>query len=258
MKRLATAIAVIALIGTPVLAADLNKPVYKAPPLAPPAPVYSWTGWYVGINGGWGWASGSFTYGANGTAFGTVNGTTTNISSGSINGGLFGGQIGANYQMDALVLGIEGDWDWSGQSRTNNSICVLQPACANNGATVSQTVKIPWIATVRGRFGYAADRVLFYGTGGVAFIRTSDNITGTTFGFSGTLFNASTTSTGWTAGAGVEWAFAQNWTAKVEYLYVAANVSQATAPIPIIGGTLTGSGNIHDNLIRAGINFKYP
>ena len=257
MKKLATVIAAIALIGTPVLAADLNKPVvYKAPPPAPPAPVYSWTGWYVGINGGWGWASGCCTYGANGTIFDTVNGATVNTS-GSINGGLFGGQIGANYQINALVLGIEGDWDWSGQSRTG-SVCILEPACANNGAAISETVKIPWIATVRGRFGYAADRVLFYGTGGVAFISTSDNISGNTLGFSGTILNASTTSTGWTAGAGVEWAFAQNWTAKVEYLYVAANVSQATAPIPLIGGTLTESGNIHDSLIRAGINFKYP
>ena len=255
MKKLANVIAAIALIGTPVLAADLNKPVYKAPPPAPPAPVYSWTGWYVGINGGWGWASGCCTYGANGTIFDTVNGATVNTS-GSINGGLFGGQIGANYQINALVLGIEGDWDWSGQSRTD-SPCIIA-ACANNAATVSETVKIPWIATVRGRFGYAADRVLFYGTGGVAFISTSDNITGTTFGFSGTFFNASTTSTGWTAGAGVEWAFAQNWTAKVEYLYVAANVSSQTGAVPVIGGTLTESGNIHDSLIRAGINFKYP
>jgi len=257
MKKLVTAIAAIALIGTSAFAADLNKPVYKAPPPAPPAPVYSWTGWYVGINGGWGWASGCCTYGANGTNFDTVNGATVNTS-GSINGGLFGGQIGANYQINALVLGIEGDWDWSGQSRTNGSVCILEPACENNATNVSETVKIPWIATVRGRFGYAADRVLFYGTGGVAFISTSDNITGTTFGFSGTFFNASTTSTGWTAGAGVEWAFAQNWTAKVEYLYVAANVSSQTGAVPVIGGTLTESGNIHDSLIRAGINFKYP
>jgi outer membrane immunogenic protein len=235
--------------GSSVLAADLPpSPPPRAPAVYVPAvvPVYNWGGFYIGINGGWGFASGSFTDTISGTGIVGLDGATAN-GSGSINGGILGGQVGANYQIDAFVLGIEGDVDWSGQKRTDTLAC-------GAGCTISETVKIPWIATVRGRFGYAADRVLFYGTGGVAFTNSSDNVTATGFG---TIFNASSTNVGWTIGAGAEVAFAQNWTAKIEYLYVGTKVSQSGA-IPVIGGTPTESGNIHDSLIRAGINFKYP
>jgi outer membrane immunogenic protein len=123
-----------------------------------------------------------------------------------------------------------------------------------SAAAVSENIKIGWIATIRGRIGYAMDRVLLYATGGGAFTHTSDNVTATGIG---TIFNASSTNPGWTIGAGAEWAFAQNWTARVEYLYVATNVSQSGA-IPVVGGTITETGNVHDNLIRAGVNFKFP
>src|SRR6266700_131114 len=96
------------------LAADLPP---AAPPRAPAiyvpvvAPVYNWGGFYIGINGGWGFASGTTTATITGGPFvGTATG------SGSLNGGVAGGQIGANWQIDALVIGIEGDLDWSGQS----------------------------------------------------------------------------------------------------------------------------------------------
>ena len=108
--------------------------------------------------------------------------------------------------------------------------------------------------TIRGRIGYAMDRVLIYATGGAAFTHTSDNVTLTG---TGTIFNESSTNTGWTIGGGVEGAFAENWTARVEYLYVGTNVGQSGA-IPVVGGTITEAGNIHDSLIRAGINFKFP
>jgi outer membrane immunogenic protein len=237
--------AVVGLAGS-AFAADLPP---AAPPRAPavyvPAvvPVYNWSGFYIGINGGWGWASGTITDTVTGSSLGSLTGT----SSGNINGGIFGGQIGANYQIDALVLGIEGDWDWSGQKRTDTFGCGV-------GCTVSENIKIGWIATVRGRIGYAMDRVLLYATGGAAFTHTSDNVTATG---NGTIFNASSTNAGWTIGAGGEWAFAQNWTGRIEYLYVGTKVNQSGA-LPVVGGTLTESGNIHDSLIRAGINFKFP
>jgi outer membrane immunogenic protein len=233
-------------IGGSAFAADLPP---AAPPRAPvtyvPAvvPVYNWSGFYIGLNGGWGFATGNINYTVSG---GPLSGDTA-TGSGHINGGIFGGQIGAQYQADWAVLGIEGDWDWSGQSKTDNVGCGI-------GCTVNRTIKIGDVATIRARLGYAMDRVLVYGTGGVAFTQTSDNIT---VNGGPTVFNASTWNTGWTAGAGVEFAFFQNWTAKVEYLYVGSKLNQS-GTIPVIGGTLTESGNFHDNLIRAGINFKYP
>lgn len=234
------------LIGSTAFAADLPPPVTapaRAPAVyVPAAAVYNWTGFYIGLNGGWGFASGNTTVTINGGPGGTATG------SGSINGGIFGGQIGANYQMDAFVIGLEGDWDWSGQSRTDNFVC-------NVACTGSETVKLPWIATLRGRIGYAMDRVLIYLTGGAAWTHTSDNVV---VNGSGTVFSASSTNTGWTIGGGGEFAFAQNWTAKVEYLYIGTNVSQTGALPAAVGTSVTETAKIHDNLIRAGFNFKFP
>jgi outer membrane immunogenic protein len=173
------------------------------PPMAPPrapavyvpvvAPVYNWGGFYVGINGGWGFASGSPTYTVVG---GPLNGLT-GTGSGSLNGGVAGGQIGANWQIDALVIGIEGDFDWSGQKRTDSFACGVT-------CTVSETIKLPCVA-----FTHASDNVTLTGTG--------------------TIFTASSTNVGWTISAGGELALAQNWTAKIEYLYIGTNVKQSGA-----------------------------
>jgi outer membrane immunogenic protein len=113
---------------------------------------------------------------------------------------------------------------------------------------------MPWIATIRGRIGIAIDRVMLYGTGGVAFVELSDNINAAGFG---SLFSAASVNAGWTIGAGVEAAFAQNWTARVEYLFVQSNFS-LTGPVALVGGNLSYTGTLSDNIVRAGINFKYP
>jgi outer membrane immunogenic protein len=230
------------------LAADLPpSPPPRAPAIYVPvvAPAYNWGGLYVGINGGWGFASGTTTATVTGTGGAGLDGTAT--GSGSLNGGVAGGQIGANYQIDALVIGIEGDFDWSGQKRTDNFACGAP-------CTISETIKLPWIATIRGRFGYAIDRVLLFGTGGVAFTHASDTVTATGVG---TIFTASSTNVGWTIGAGGEVALGQNWTAKIEYLYIGTNVKQSGA-LALVGGNVAETANVHDSLIRAGVNFKFP
>jgi outer membrane immunogenic protein len=116
------------------------------------------------------------------------------------------------------------------------------------------------LATARGRAGYAADRVLFYATAGGAFANVQTNFNDTT---------TTHTQSGWTAGAGVEWAFADNWTAKVEYLYVNlgnGSVNCATTACLVASGTdgITADGpaipvsvGLTENLIRAGVNFKF-
>jgi outer membrane immunogenic protein len=206
-------------------------------PPAPP-PVYNWSGFYLGANAGWSFINVTDTATFTGGVLGGVAATGT----GTANGAVAGGQIGYNYQINAAVLGIEGDFDWSGVSETATS------------GIVSETSKVPWLATIRGRAGFAVDRVLFYGTAGVAFVDVSDDVTATGVG---TLFNASQTDVGWTVGAGVEAALTQNLTVKVEYLYVDADLS-LSGPVALIGGNLAFSGTLSESIVRAGINFKYP
>jgi outer membrane immunogenic protein len=245
MKRiLVTAIFSIAAAGS-ALAADLPQPA--PPPQAPAvyvptvAPVYNWGGIYVGVNGGWGWGSAKWTVGPLAAFPAGVSGTTND------DGGLVGGTVGANFQTDAFVFGIEGDWDYSGMNTgSTQTICNVTGTCQTGNN---------WLATARGRIGYAADRVLFYGTAGGAFgsIQTTFNGVQTT-----------TTKAGWTAGAGVEWAFADNWTARAEYLYVdlgTQNGSCATATC--VAASLSGTSpvpytvNLTENLFRVGVDFKW-
>ena len=141
MKRLAyAALALLALSGA-AWSADLPPaPYYKAPAYLPP--VYNWTGFYIGANGGGG--------------FGYSKWDTT--SSFNPTGGVAGGTLGYNYQFGAVVLGVEGDIDWAGLSGSTTGGC---PA----GCKTSDS----WLSTVRGRLGYAADRFMPYITGGGAF-----------------------------------------------------------------------------------------
>jgi len=213
MKRIVLASLGLLAIGataTPVMAADLPpQPYVKAPAYVPP--YYNWSGFYLGINGGYGFGNSSWT-------------GTDNFS---VNGGLVGGTVGFNYQISQFVLGIEGDFDYNSASGT-------LPAPATN------SFNSRWLSTVRGRAGYAWDRVLLFATGGGAFAPA--NI-GASAGFAG----GSTTMMGWTAGAGIEFAFAQNWTAKAEYLYI-------SFPSPSITGV---SFKDTENVVRAGVNYKF-
>jgi len=232
MKRLLMAGAFALAAGGLALAADLPQP--GPPPRAPanyvkaPAPVFSWTGIYVGINGGYAFGSSNF------NEPGFIPGPTGNFST---NGFLAGGTFGANYQWGQFVLGIEGDGDWTNLNGTTYANCGF--GC---------TTQSDWLATARGRAGYAFDRILFYGTAGGAFGNLQAN--------SGTLPFNSTTQVGWTAGAGIEAAIAPNWTAKLEYLYV--NLGSQSCPV----GSCSTSGNptsvsLNENIVRAGINYKF-
>ena len=213
-----------------VIAADYPQPVY-APQQPQPVvvPPYTWTGVYIGINGGYGNA-----------AFGDVTATTIGtVSRGSAKGGIVGGQIGANYQVGAGVFGIEADGQWSGQTRTSTIIC--GGICAG-----TETAKITSFATLRGRAGLASDRALFYATAGGAWTSASDQIVGAVAPFNGTLLSVNGNKV-----------FHGNWSIKAEYLYIATNNISASSALPFGLGTLTESGNIRDNVIRVGINYRF-
>ncbi len=180
MKRvLLASVGLIALIGA-AAAADLppGPNYYKAPAYLPPP--YTWSGFYIGINGGGGLGRSNWD---------TVGGF-------NVSGGLVGGTVGYNYQVSHVVFGVEGDVDWSG----------IQ------GSTGGTSTSNSWLSTVRGRIGYAADRFMPYITGGGAFGTINASAPG--------LAGGSATNAGWTLGAGLEFAIAGNWTAKAEYLYV--------------------------------------
>jgi opacity protein-like surface antigen len=131
--------------ATAANAADIEQP--NIPPPVPPAvyapalpPIYSWTGFYLGGNGGYGFASGKGTATIVGGPF---NGLNTS-SSANIQGGIAGAQVGFNWQTGPFVLGVEGDGEWSGQSNTLNFSC-------GAGCNLSETGAIKWLATARAR-----------------------------------------------------------------------------------------------------------
>jgi outer membrane immunogenic protein len=220
-RPLIATVGTIALLATFGLAqaADIPPPV-RAPATAPAmVPIYNWTGFYIGANGGGGWGH---------SKWDSTDGF-------NVSGGLIGGTIGYNYQAGQVVWGVEGDVDWSNIKGSTNTLCPL-------GCETSNT----WLATARGRLGYAADRFMPYVTGGAAFgdIRTS------TPGFAGN----STNKVGWTVGGGIEFALGGNWTAKAEYLYV--DLGSFDCGIAC-GAAATDNVSFHTNVVRAGINYRF-
>lgn len=181
----------------PVLAADIpaRRPVMKAPVAAP---AYSWSGCYIGAHVGGGW--GDKDWFDTGIRFATHD----------IDGWLAGGQIGCDVQTGAWVFGIEGQAAWADISGGAPNIF---------SAAFQSHSSIDFIASVTGRIGYAWDRVLLYAKGGVAWVhdkhwQTADSLGG------GVLSSGSKSRDGWTVGGGLEWAFAPNWSTKVEYNFM--------------------------------------
>jgi outer membrane immunogenic protein len=217
-------------------AADIAPPPYPQPvppPVyapVPPPPPFTWSGIYIGANAGYGFADASL------TASGFVSGTLAVPVSGFIGGG----QVGANYQFGYGVIGIEADFDGS-----------LQNATISIGG-YSVTGDINYFGTVRGRVGVAFDRVLVYATGGAGYGWASSTLTFPVF----PAGSASVTSTSshllWVGGAGVEFAITNNVSARGEWLYL----DTGSIPVGTIGLT-TVSRRIEDNLVRAGLNWRF-
>jgi outer membrane immunogenic protein len=246
MKRLLLVAAMaFAAIG-PATAADLPAPPPRVPVYVPTvAPVYNWGGLYFGVNGGYGFGTSKWTDPNNFSG----TGSTGNFN---VSGFLVGGTLGYNFQADAFVFGVEGDFDGSWMDgKVANTFC----GSVGFGAGAQCETRNTWLSTLRGRFGYAADRVLFYGTAGGAFgsIQT---------GVGGNL--QSTTKAGWTAGGGVEAALADNWTVRVEYLFV--DLQKATcnnpgacgvdAPVPPIVPA-NDTIKFDSSVVRVGVDYKF-
>ena len=272
-------------------AADLPRkaPAYKPPP----PPVYSWTGFYVGGNGGysWGKASGDVSDPNLADFFTSLVSIPTSFSNSlKPKGAIAGGQIGYNWQLNPTwVVGLEGDIQWSGEKASRSqsasavgseTICLAPTVpCTTitNSASVNTNVeaKIDWFSTVRARAGVLiTPTVLLYGTGGFAFggVKVSgsgaanDEITCSGLCFAGVgrppslsgafAFSQSKTKTGWTLGGGVEGALAGNWTWKAEYLYLDLGSNSGSVP-DNFGGTVSWNTKFTDNIVRAGLNYRF-
>jgi outer membrane immunogenic protein len=250
-KRLFAAAALLAAaMGVPVFAADLPAPqVYAPPPPAVAPRLFSWTGCYLGIEGG------------------GVLGRTQEINAGgpnpalvgvpmtspfNVDGALVGGTVGCNYQISSAVVGVENDFSWTNASGSSPDIAPFPAATTN-------TVKQQWLDTLRGRIGFAWDQFLIYGTGGTAFA----DVNATACSGAGFCVSDSQTRTGWTAGVGGEWAVwttpAGALTFKAEYLHVdLGNGTFFSPPIRVGTGTFDSrSAKLTDEIVRAGVNWKF-
>ena len=238
MKRILLAGAtVLALTAAqPTLAAD--APIYKGP--APYAvALFNWTGFYVGATVGYGWGD-SKHCDANTCALpGVVYPAFT------MTGWTAGGTIGYNNQIGNVVLGVEADYSWA--NITGSSPSTLGFGCAGRCLT-----QIQGFGTVRARLGYAFDRFLPYITGGVAFTQLNASI-GNPILANG---SATTTRTNLTLGAGVEYAFTNNWSAKLEYLHVFDGGDFTYAPTLCAAPGCFARGNSYD-VVRAGLNWHF-
>jgi outer membrane immunogenic protein len=180
--------------------------------------VYNWTGFYAGVNLGYGWGRASDDLGLVST----------------MNGVIGGGQIGYNWQMNQLVVGLETDIQASGQKQTTTV----------GAFTLNERIR--YFGTVRARLGYAFDRTLLYVTGGYAYTNIGMDLTGP-----GGTASSNTTKGGATIGGGVEWAFAGPWSAKAEYLYV----DTGTQSVTLLG--VTDNVRVRNHIGRVGINYRF-
>lgn len=258
-----TAGILIALAGSAV-AADM---AYKASPPAV-APIYSWTGFYIGANAGYAWtdSTDSLTP-ANAVAQGFFTPPPPQIATSlplNPKGFIGGGQFGYNWQVSPMwVLGFETDF----QGANLNSTISL-PGPADTTRIMTATEKLDWIGTFRGRVGATPwNRTLVYFTGGLAYGQGSLSTALTRPGIGsptgcGGLNNCqagavSGTNTGWTVGGGVEWAFASNWSLKGEYLYYDLGTLSHSMTDPFFPAVFNASANLRGSIARAGLNFKF-
>lgn len=271
------------LLSGAAIAADL--PSRAAPPVfvpPPPVPVFTWTGFYIGVNGGYGFGGsslGSYTssnyYGGGGAVdakkvttssdeslggigYGYGYDSTTSLGGSKLNGGFGGGQIGYNYQFNQIVVGVEADGEGSGIGASSSVSPYYDPYYS-----IVTRNRIGVFGSVRGRIGVAFDRFLVYATGGYAYadIHTSQGVS-YDGAYYGTSAHTSGLKSGYAVGGGVEYAFSNNWTVKGEYQYLDFGSRSLTSQ-PYYGDesdygySSYGHMRTHFNTVRVGLNYKF-
>ena len=226
------------LIATPLSTA------YATPPV--PMAVPDWSGFYVGLVGGYAWGTGKF------TGTGTGAGQNNNVT---MPGGTIGGRIGYDGVVDnRFVIGAVADLSWAD---LNGQTCVARFAC-DPSADAFATGKMTWLSTIRARAGAIYGDTLFYATGGLALAGLEGGITHLTRPSDPTL-TASNTHTGWVVGVGVDYRLMRNVTVGVEYLYVALgnkhyDFSNSLPGAPIVLGA---DGTVTASIVRASLSYRF-
>jgi len=277
-------------LAGPALAADLTT---RAPPpvFLPPPPIFTWTGLYLGINAGYTWSNSNTVdtattdvFGnpglAGGPAFGVASAAlATGSVPAKIDGFIGGGQIGYNYQFNSFVVGIEADIQ--GVAASNGSTLVFSQAGVAGfpanpiDQNLSSSRRQDYLGTIRGRLGFTiTPTVLVYGTGGLAYGQTKSSTSITQIVESDPLLpnhyssfgSISNSRVGWTAGGGLEWLFAPNWSVKAEYLYYdLGSVTYALSPLQnfnnagvlFTAGAPVSRARFTGNIVRAGLNYHF-
>jgi outer membrane immunogenic protein len=267
-------------------AADIARPVYKAPPVVVPA--YSWSGCYVGGNAGWSGLSQSATTnpfpspgfgapavgGAGLSGFGLLP-TGHDLDDSGFIGGV---HAGCNYQVSNWVFGIEGDYEWMKRDVTTsvNALATFPAAGPLPAWNMTANGSNDWLASLRGRIGVAWDRTLFYATGGVAWTDTSYTVTATGLASGGGVINVvgvnsagsfGDTKTGWVLGGGIEYALGPNWLIRAEYLHYEFAGSSGVLPLvstvagaacaPSLCNWNVASSDVRIDVVRGGLTYKF-
>jgi outer membrane immunogenic protein len=236
----------IAISGGTAFAADLPPaPPARAPAYVQPiAPVFTWTGFYIGGNLGAAWTQGKLS-----DSFGN---SWSNSQQAVFTGG---GQVGANYQINWAVIGVEADFDWLANNHNSSNAVFLAPI-----GPVQFSANNRWITTLAARFGVAADTWLFYAKGGAGWVGV-DNPTITNVATGGSIsVSNSNSNVGWLAGGGIEWAFAPNWTTRLEYdfLGLSSKSYTVTAPgFPAINNDVLTLSNRDVQTLTVGLNYLF-
>jgi outer membrane immunogenic protein len=236
-------------------AADLSsRPPLKAPAVIDPAT--NWSGFYVGLNGGYGWGNSSLNTVVTG-GFGAPNQALVsqlNTLSLSPKGATGGVQAGYNWQAGQWLLGVEGDVGYFG---LRNSRSTAGTFFGGGDFTVSNSITTDWLLTVRPRAGVVLDRALLYVTGGVAVtqINYASSLSNPFFVVDNNA-RSSTAKAGWTVGAGLELALSNNWSAKAEYLYIDFGSVTMTS-VGNNGAVYTQNASLTTSLARGGLNYRF-
>jgi len=261
LKKLSLALAASVALGGTALAADL--PRRTVAPVAPvmAVPVFTWTGFYVGVHAGYGYADNNIsTVGNAANTIANVANLARPPSLSVDNDGFIGGvQAGYNLQFGALVVGVEADISLSDMSSGVSYASPFTFGAALAGTRSEFTQEMDYFGTVRARVGFAFDRAMIYATGGLAYGEVSANANFfNSAGFLQFTGSSSEVEVGYTLGAGLEYAFTNNITLKAEYLYFDLgdrNVVVNATPLGL--NSYTSNFETNGHIVRAGLNFKF-
>jgi outer membrane immunogenic protein len=264
MKKYCAGLLAVTLTSVAALASANAADMYSGGLKDGYVPVNIWSGYYIGANGGYGWSA-DVRGGSNVSSFANDAGipATSTVNGFDSSGGFAGVQVGRNWQLNRMVLGVEADIQWA-NIKGNGSAHVFADG-TDVSSDASAKSELDWFGTVRGRVGYSFDRALVYATAGLAYGGVKDILTVKEGGTDGSTGSASTTRSstevGVALGAGLEYAWSPAWSLKGEYQYLdlrSANVSAAVPPDNQGNSASAASFGDHTyHTARVGLNYHF-